>query len=171
VTTTFFLDSGLKSSTTYSYRVFAVSSGGAESAASSAVTARTPRQSDVLSVAIAPMNLTKRVLFSGPVATFTDANTAATAAQFVARISWGDGTSRVARVSGGAGSFIIRSAHTYARNGRFTIKVTVIMSGRGSATVKASATAVVSNPPRNQQRVRVIHRPGKKASQSAKGKR
>ncbi len=168
VTTTFYLDSGLAPTTAYSYQVLAVSNGG-ESAPSAIVTARTASQADVLSVAISTMNLTRRALFAGPIATFTDANTAASASQFVARITWGDGSSKVAMVSGGDGAFVITGAHTYARIGRYTVRVTVIMKGRGSASVKASAKVVVSSPPKHQQRVRVIHRPAKKATQTARG--
>ena len=92
VTTTYFVDTGLAFSTTYSYCVAAVSTGGA-TALSSVVKAGTGPQVDVLSAAVSPLTLNRGILFSGPVASFTDANTTTSASQFVASINWGDGHS------------------------------------------------------------------------------
>ena len=58
VTTTFFVDSGLAYSTTYSYCVVAVAASGA-TAPSSVVTAETGRQPDVLSVGVSSLSLTR----------------------------------------------------------------------------------------------------------------
>ena len=85
----YFLDSGLHYLTTYYYRVVAVSSAGS-SPASSIVSALTGAQPDVLAARSLVMTLTRRASFSGPVATFTDANAATTAASFIATINWGE---------------------------------------------------------------------------------
>ena len=77
VTSTFVTESGLDYSTTYDYRVLAVSSAGS-SPASSAVTATTLAQPpDVLSAQSLIIKVTRRTAFTVPVAGITDANTAA----------------------------------------------------------------------------------------------
>jgi hypothetical protein len=168
VTTTFFVDSDLEYSTTYSYCVVAVAAGGA-TALSSVVTASTGREPDVLSGAVSPLSLKRGSLFAGPVASFTDANTTTSASQFVAMINWGDGRSSVAAVSGGAGSFVVNAHHSYAKNGHYALIVTVTMTGPNSAGAEVAGTAVVSNnPPRQRQRVRIIRRVAKKPSKPAK---
>src|SRR5262249_55319560 len=53
--------------------------------------------------------------FSGVVATFTDANTQATAANFTATINWGDGTTSTGTVTPDPnGGFDVSGTHTYA---------------------------------------------------------
>jgi hypothetical protein len=170
VTTTFFVDAGLAYSTNYRYFVVAVASSGA-TAQSSVVTAETGRQPDVLSAAVSALRLNRRVLFSGAVASFTDANTTTSASQFVATIKWGDGHSSLATISGGGGSFVVDSSHAYRKNGRYTVSVMVTMPDSSSAGADASAAAVVTIPPKHQARVRVIHRPVKKRAKPAKERR
>jgi hypothetical protein len=86
--------------------------------------------------------------FSGPVATFTDANPSLTASSFAATIDWGDGTASptsAGTVTGSAGSFTVSGVRTYNAVGDFPVKVTVF---RLTDNVQASATglAVVNNP-------------------------
>jgi hypothetical protein len=59
------------------------------------------------------------------VATFTDTNTADTAAGFTATIKWGDGTSSAGTIGGVNGSFTVSGGHTYADEGSFALSTTV----------------------------------------------
>ncbi len=81
--------------------------------------------------------------FSGTVATFTDADTANTAADFTATINWGDLTSSSGTVSGGAGTFTVSGTHTYAAAGSFTVTVALNDDPPGTATATARGTATV----------------------------
>jgi streptogramin lyase len=75
--------------------------------------------------------------FSGVLASFTDANPQATAADFTATIDWGDGTTSVVNSSdiipNGQGGFDVMATHTYAQSGLYDINVLVEDLG-GSAT-------------------------------------
>jgi len=82
--------------------------------------------------------------FSGTVATFSDANTAKTPADFTVTIAWGDGTSSAGTVVGSSGSFTVNGTHTYADEGSFGFTVTVAENGPGGATSSSSATATVT---------------------------
>ena len=112
------------------------------------MTAVTARQPDVLSDGVASLTLRRGILFSGPVASFSDTNPTTSASQFVAKINWGDGQSSLATVTGAAGSFVVDASHSYARNGRYTISVSVTMAGPVSAGTNGTGTVVVTNPPR-----------------------
>ena len=83
---------------------------------------------------------------SGPIATFTDSDTARAAGAFTATVTWGDGHSTGGTVSGGTGSFSITASHTYAEEGSYTISVLVQQapsgsqaSGGGTATIADAA--------------------------------
>ncbi len=76
----------------------------------------------------------------------------------MAAINWGDGHTSVATVSGSAGSFVVNGKHRYARNGHFTVVVTVRMGGPASALADGSGIVVVSNPGKLHQVARLIHR-------------
>jgi hypothetical protein len=72
--------------------------------------------------------------YAGPVATFTDANTTSTAADFTATIDWGDGSSTSnGTVSGGGGSYAVSGSHTYGSSGPFTIEVHIVDDGGSTA--------------------------------------
>ena len=80
--------------------------------------------------------------FTDTVGSFSDTNTAKTAADFTVSIDWGDNTTSPATVSGSGGSFSVAGTHTYAEDGTFpgTFTVTELPGG----TPKAFAfTAVV----------------------------
>jgi uncharacterized repeat protein (TIGR01451 family) len=83
------------------------------------------------------------------VATFSDANTAATAADFTAVIAWGDGSSSTVTGGGivalGGGSFAVLGSHTYAEDGTYTLSVQVLDDGGASAS--ASGTIAVADAP------------------------
>lgn len=87
--------------------------------------------------------------FSGDVATFHDLITGETAANYVANIDWGDGTSTVGIVvpDANADSYIVKGTHTYKTQGPYTTTIKIDDSDGDTTTVKGSAS--VSNAPIN----------------------
>ena len=84
--------------------------------------------------------------FIGQVATFTEANPLAIAADFVATINWGDGTPASAgTVSPALGVFVVSGTHTYAKAGSYTTTTSIVDPGGSIASTQATAT--VSAPP------------------------
>jgi hypothetical protein len=81
--------------------------------------------------------------FSGPVADFTDANTATSSpADFTATINWGDGTATSAgTVTGGGGSYQVSGSHSYAGTGYYT--VTVHITDDGGSTADAQTQVLI----------------------------
>jgi hypothetical protein len=81
--------------------------------------------------------------FSGPAATFTDANaTTSSAADFTATIDWGDGTTASAgTVTGRGGTYTVTGDHTYTGTGYFTI--TVHITDDGGSTADAQTKALI----------------------------
>jgi cyclophilin family peptidyl-prolyl cis-trans isomerase len=79
------------------------------------------------------------------IATFTDADTTATANNFTATIDWGDGTTTVGTISGSSGNFSVAGTHTYSTTGTFTALATVkeINAPAGTQLETASATNVI----------------------------
>jgi hypothetical protein len=147
-TMTDFLDSGLLYSTTYDYRVLAVSSAGT-SGPSPVVSAATAAPPDSLAGQPLVLTLTKGSLFRGTVATFTDANAATSASAFIATIKWGDGRVSRGTVTGGDGAFTISGAHRYARAGVFTVRVSVTLSAADHAAASVTSAAQVRLPARH----------------------
>ena len=89
--------------------------------------------------------------FSGPVATFHDANAAAPPSDFTATIDWGDGTTTPGTItSNGGGNFTVSGTHTYATVGPFTVTVVVNdvggSSARGTATINGATGAPTLSP-------------------------
>jgi hypothetical protein len=84
--------------------------------------------------------------FSGPVATFSDTDTANVAGDFAATINWGDGTTTTGTVVGSNGAFTVDGSHTYATAGQFTIHVQGADDSPGTATFAATSTAKVGFP-------------------------
>jgi hypothetical protein len=82
--------------------------------------------------------------FNGQVATFSDADTSKTAADFTVTVDWGDGTTSAGTVTGSSGSFTVSGQHTYSDEGSFPFTVTVTEIGPGGATASSSATATVT---------------------------
>jgi hypothetical protein len=77
------------------------------------------------------------------VATFTDSDPNANAADFTANIGWGDGNTSAGTITAaGQGTFDVVGAHTYANAGTYNVDVQVNASGGGQA--RASGTATVS---------------------------
>jgi hypothetical protein len=92
-------------------------------------------------VADAPLTASgARILSTNPVnaqiATFTDANSIATSADFTATIDWGDGTTPTAgTISGQSGRpFTVTGSHTYSTLGTKTVTVPIIDDGGSRAT-------------------------------------
>ena len=78
------------------------------------------------------------------VATFSDANANASAGDFTATITWGDGTTtqNATVVSLGGGSFAVEGAHSYAEEGNYAVGVAI--ADAGGSTASANSTAAVS---------------------------
>lgn len=78
----------------------------------------------------------------GTIASFTDANTAAPAADFTAQITWGDGhvsTGTVVPDPNTPGKFNVVGANTYADEGTFPVTIDITDRGGSTATIKGSA--------------------------------
>jgi hypothetical protein len=87
--------------------------------------------------------------FSGTVATVTDPDTSATSGEYTATIDWGDGSPTSAGVLSGpvGGPFSVVGSHTYAEEGTYTVKVTVMDTDTPSNTATATTTAKVADAP------------------------
>ncbi len=167
VTTPSYVDSGLGYSTTYMYRVMAVSNAG-QSVPSSVVSTQTGARPDVLAMQPMTISATRKTLFSGPVAIFTDANSTTIASRFIATINWGDGAVTTAGVVGGNGYFVITGAHTYRTIGTFVVNVSVSMFVPDAASASAAGVVHVVAPARANARAqpRIIRRAAKPARKS-----
>jgi uncharacterized protein (TIGR03118 family) len=105
-----------------------------------------------IDVADAPLTATGVTLsaaegnrFTGAVATFDDGNLLSSAADFMATIDWGDGTSSTAGTVAlvAAGSFFVTGDHTYAETGDgLAVKVIIHDLGGSLATVVSTANIV-----------------------------
>src|SRR5207302_1216769 len=75
------------------------------------------------------------------VATFTDANPGASAADFAGTtITWGDGATTAATVTLSSGTFSVTGTHTYAEEGSFTAAASVVDDGGATASATDAAT-------------------------------
>jgi hypothetical protein len=93
-------------------------------------------------------NATEGIGLSGfTVATFTDANSGATAADFKAAVKWGDGTTFTlpssAIVATGGGTFAVRASHTYADEGSYLLAVQILDDG--GASIAGGQTIAVAD--------------------------
>jgi hypothetical protein len=158
---------------TYAYTVTVTDDGGAVTIFSgSAIVADAPLSPSATQPVVAtkeatiyPVPVFSPPLFSGPVASFTDANPgpptgSSTIADFTATIDWGDGTPMTAGTisqPGGAGTaYIVSGMHTYAASGvttgtgtsgTYPIQVFIVDTGGSRLTVDNTATvADVSIP-------------------------
>ncbi len=86
------------------------------------------------------LSLTEGVTFSGAVATLTDANPFATAADYTVTLNWGDGTTTAGSVvANGLGGFNVLGQHAYAEGGSYLIGVFVHDIGGANGSVITSA--------------------------------
>jgi hypothetical protein len=93
------------------------------------------------------LRATEGVVFSGSVASFTDADPSTKAGDFVATINWGDGSSSTrgsVRLSSGY-TFNVVGSHTYSEEGSYAITVVSTVAGR-TATARSSAKVADSVP-------------------------
>jgi hypothetical protein len=82
------------------------------------------------------LSVTGHKNFSGVVATFTDANPIATAADFQAIITWDDGTAQFGTIGVAAGAFTVSGIHKFGGfNNVHAVTVTVYDKGGSQATV------------------------------------
>jgi hypothetical protein len=82
---------------------------------------------------------------TGTVATFKDPDTSATAGEYSASITWGDGGTSSGTISGSGGNFTVTGSHTYAEEGSHTITVKITDVDNTSNTATATTPAVVSD--------------------------
>jgi hypothetical protein len=94
-----------------------------------------------------PLTATEGQAFSGVVADFTDADPNATAGEYTATITWGDGTSSPGTIQAGSGGFNILGTHTYAEEGSYSIGVTITDVDNTSNGATTSSTATVADAP------------------------
>ena len=79
--------------------------------------------------------------FSGPVATFTDANPNAPVSDYTATIVWGDGNQSTGTVTAGpSGGFVVSGTHTYGKTGSYQTTVSIADVGGSTAVVLGTAT-------------------------------
>ena len=93
--------------------------------------------------AAGPLTVAQGNSFSGTLATFTDANSAAPASDFSALVDFGDGSAPV-RIpvsgSGGTYSVTLSSGHVWKQSGSATITVNILDDGGNRASVTATMT-------------------------------
>jgi hypothetical protein len=99
-----------------------------------------------ISATATPVAAVKNVPFSGQVATFTQINPFGSAAQFVAKINWGDGVTTTGAVTGSNGSYTVTGTHTFANattSQPVTVSITHFVNGTPFATATVATTAHV----------------------------
>jgi hypothetical protein len=86
-----------------------------------------------------PPNAGAGAPFTGPVATFTDADPAGTASDYTATIDWGDGTTTAGTVAAGTAGFTVTGTHTYPTGGHDNLTIVITDSGGAKTTVNEVA--------------------------------
>jgi len=92
-------------------------------------------------LAAAGVHLTTSKMLRAVVATFTDADPGGAAADYAARVQWGDGTSSAGAIAASGSGFAVTGSHTYGHSGTFT--VTIAIRDAGGAQTAATSTVVV----------------------------
>jgi hypothetical protein len=128
---------------TFSVTVTEIGPGGASSTSSATATVA---EADQLAGTAVPITAVSGQPYNGPVATFTDADTANAQGDFTATIDWGDSTTTAGIVTGGGGSFTVSGLHTYSTPGSYPVKVTLTDDTPGTATATVTSTANVVAP-------------------------
>ena len=99
-----------------------------------------------------PVAATEGSPFTGTVATFTDPDTNATAAEYSATIDSGDGSSSAGTISGlKGGPFTVSGSHTYKEEGTYTVKVHItdtdsINPADATSTANVADAALPASP-------------------------
>lgn len=108
-----------------------------------------------LSATDVPVNSTEGVTFSSTVATFSDANPAATPGDFSATVRWGDGATTTGTVTAnGSGGFNVTGQHAYAEGGSYLVDVSI--SDTGGSQASAVGAAVIADYPLTGSTVSVM---------------
>ena len=93
-----------------------------------------PKQLPVLHVHGSTMRSTRTVGVGATLATITDDEPSDSSADMLGTISWGDGTSSVATISGGKGLFTVHGWHPFATGGVHNLVITVKSEASGVST-------------------------------------
>ncbi|HWB14604.1 MAG TPA: DUF4214 domain-containing protein [Pirellulales bacterium] len=102
-------------------------------------------EADTLVPVTATVSATEGTTYSGTVATFTDvAYPGNLPSDFTATIDWGDGTTDVGVVSGGAGTLTVSGSHLYSDEGSNPLTVILADDSPGTASATATGTATVA---------------------------
>jgi hypothetical protein len=130
---------------------FAISVQIADAGGASATANSTANVADAtLSASGMTVNPIEGNLFSGTVATFTDADPFGTATDYTATINWGDGnTSAGTIVDNGNGTFSVTGSHTYSEEGSTAVTVTIRDLGGSNTVASANSTALTVDAPLN----------------------
>jgi ELWxxDGT repeat protein len=96
--------------------------------------------------------LTEGTLYHGMVAIFSDPGGPEPVGHYSATINWGDGSPLTTGTITPAGAlFLVGGTHAYAKNGSYTVRVTV--RNNGAAAVTLTSTATVLDAPLQANRV------------------
>jgi hypothetical protein len=93
-----------------------------------------------LSENYAGISATEGISFTGTAAQFTDANPGASASEFAAYVSYGDGSYDTASVVPDGSAFDVVVSHTFAEEGSYGGSVTIIDQGGSSLTLSLAST-------------------------------
>jgi hypothetical protein len=89
---------------------------------------------------------TESAAVSGTLASFTDPDPAARAAEYAASVSWGDGTSTAGTISGPTGGpFTVTGSHAYGDEGSYPITVTITDTGNTANSATVNDTAAIGD--------------------------
>ncbi|HUY89049.1 MAG TPA: TIGR03118 family protein [Pirellulales bacterium] len=100
---------------------------------------------DTLTTTPATLSAAEGVSAALAVATFTDSNAAASAADFTAAIDWGDGSSASAgSITLADGVFTVSGSHAFADEGTFHVSIS-LAEDSGPASGSATSTATVAD--------------------------
>jgi hypothetical protein len=99
-----------------------------------------------LSATAVTINVPVGVPYSGPVATFTNADPSGNPSSYSATITWGDGSTSAATISDlGGGTFAASGSHTYTSPGSEAFSVQISHNQGFTTTATANGTATVSS--------------------------
>ena len=97
--------------------------------------------------------------FSGVVATFTDADPAGIAGDYVATIDWGDGTTSAGVITTLAGGFAVSGSHSFGQ-GVFSITTSIRDAGGAVAVATGTFTVDLTPPDTSALVIGTLHHNG-----------
>ena len=120
----------------------------AASATSSVFDIDTSNNSTVATTAVAeppivvsgPITVNGKKVNNQVVATFTHANGAEPANEFIATINWGDGTISTGTISLSGTTYSVKGSHTYSNGNQHTVTTTVVESESGGGAAHGAGT-------------------------------